>query len=327
MLQVSHSLKIWILSLRMNEKDVIEGVFPALFVFQALRYPYFHVGQALGARLKYSEQHKVQAKVSEAAAETKPLSLCKTNLEFSEPSKTQAELQTCSQFLHQPLQQISLPQYNMEPSTKQAMCFSTLPEGQQEPLSLVKNRQPMSQQAVGITQVQLLNVRTGCSWALQNFLSTLYVHFKAYKSSAHRSREQHHWNEVGTSAVGPDVFQVRGQLGRRRGRRRWSFHFQKTHNQLSQGLCTGGVRLSVRPLHFLVKRCVFITILKKYNNKFLSRFPESKNNTTAKLSSNRGLNRADSSTLSAKQHYLRQSRYLPGDKNWSRCHESHISMS
>ncbi len=142
-----------------------------LFVLQALRYPYFHVGQALGAPLKYSEQHKAQAKMSEAAAETKPLSLCKTDLESGEPSKTQAELRTCSQSLHQPLQQIPLPQDNMEPSTKQAMCSSTLTEGQQEPLSLVKNRHPMSWQAVGITQVQLPHVRKGSFWGLHNFFS------------------------------------------------------------------------------------------------------------------------------------------------------------
>lgn len=38
-----------------------------------------------------------------------------------------------------------------------------------------------------------------------------------------------------------------------------------------------------------------------------------KNKTAPKLQSNTGLNRADSNTFSAKQHYLRQSRYLPGE--------------
>lgn len=118
-----------------------------LFAFQALRYPYFHVGQTLGAPLKYFEQHKAQAKTSEAAAETRPLSLCKTDLESG--------LETCSLSLHQPLQQIPLPQDSVEPSTKQAVCFSTLSEGQQEPLSLVKSKQPTSWQGVGIPQVQL----------------------------------------------------------------------------------------------------------------------------------------------------------------------------
>lgn len=130
----------------------------ALFVFQALRYPYFHVGQALGAPLKYLKQHKTQAKMSEAPTEPNPLPLCQTELESSEPNSTQTESQACSQSLHHPLKQI-LPQDNMEPSTKQAVAPNTLTEGQQEPLSLVKNRQPMSWHTGGITQVQTVNVR------------------------------------------------------------------------------------------------------------------------------------------------------------------------
>lgn len=122
-------------------------------MLQALRYPYFHVGQALGAPLKYMEQHKAQAKVSEVATDPKPLSLCKTELESREPSETQAEPQASSQSLYQPLQEIRLPQDNVEPSTELAA------EGQQEPLSLVKNKQPMSWHTVGISQVQLLNVK------------------------------------------------------------------------------------------------------------------------------------------------------------------------
>lgn len=185
-------------------------------MFQALRYPYFHVGQALGAPLKYSEQLKAEAKMSEVAPETKPLSLCKTGQESGEPIKTQMELQICIQTLHQPLQQISLPQDNMEPSTKQAMCFTTSQDGQQEPLSLVKNRQTMSWQAVGVTQVQLVNVRIGASLHLQNvFFFLLYVHFKGYKRSSHRSREQHDLSPDWTPTMGTDVFQVHGQLGRR----------------------------------------------------------------------------------------------------------------
>ena len=175
-------------------------------MLQALRYPYFHVGQALGTPVKYSEQHR--AKMPEAAAETKPLSLCKTDVES-------IERQTCSQSLHQPLQQILLPPDNMEPSTKQATCSSTLTEGQQEPLSLVKNRQ-----AVGIAQLR--NIPMGPSWGLTDGFSLLY--FKADKSSAHGSREQHDRSEDRTPSVGPDVFQVCGQLGRRRGRRRRSLH-------------------------------------------------------------------------------------------------------
>ncbi|XP_044075935.1 serine/threonine-protein kinase MAK-like isoform X2 [Siniperca chuatsi] len=220
---------------------------------QALRYPYFHVGQVLSAPLKYSAQHKAWAKMSEAAAGTKPVSLCKTDLESGEPSKTQAELQTCSQSLHQPLQQIILPQDNMEPSTKQAMCSTTLTEGQQEALSLTK-RQLMSWQAP---------VRAAPTGA-ENRLT-----------------------------------------GVRTGRRRWGQTSFKSVDSWDDGEDADvGVSISKKPT---------ISSLKdRAPDGPGCRFSESKNNTVTKLPSNSGLNRADSTTLSAKQHYLRQSRYLPG---------------
>uniref|UniRef100_A0A668APS2 non-specific serine/threonine protein kinase n=1 Tax=Myripristis murdjan TaxID=586833 RepID=A0A668APS2_9TELE len=108
---------------------------------QALRYPYFHVGQALGPPLKYLEHQKAQVKAAELAAEAKPLSLCKADLESCEPSKTQTEPMTCVIYHHQPLQQIPLPQENMDQST---MDPHTLTPEQPEPLSLVKNKQPGS---------------------------------------------------------------------------------------------------------------------------------------------------------------------------------------
>ncbi|XP_040000174.1 serine/threonine-protein kinase MAK-like isoform X2 [Xiphias gladius] len=214
---------------------------------QALRYPYFHVGQALGVPLKCSEQHKAQAKMSESAAEPKPPSLHKTNLESSEPSKTQAEPQTSSQSLPQPLQEIPLPHDNMEPSTQQATA------GQQEPLSLVKNRQPMSWQT------------RGAATGAENSVSRV-----------------------------------------RTGRRRWGQTSFKSSDSWDDGDDTDtGVSISKKPT---------ISSLKDRTlDGHSCRFPESKrDNTVAKLPSNTGLNRTDSTTLSAKQHYLRQSRYLPG---------------
>nr|XP_046263643.1 serine/threonine-protein kinase MAK-like isoform X2 [Scatophagus argus]XP_046263644.1 serine/threonine-protein kinase MAK-like isoform X2 [Scatophagus argus]XP_046263645.1 serine/threonine-protein kinase MAK-like isoform X2 [Scatophagus argus] len=221
---------------------------------QALRYPYFHVGQALGAPLKHSEQHKAQEKMCDAAAETKPLSLCKTDRESSEPSKIQAEWQTCSQSLHQPLQQIPLPQNNIEQSTKQVTCCTVEAEGQQEPLSLVKNRKPVSWQAPT----------------------------RASPTGAENST-----------------------CGVRTGRRRWGqTSFKSVDSWDDSEDADAGVSISKKPT---------ISSLK---DKALGgpgcRFPESKNNTGSKQSSNSGLNRAESTTLSAKQHYLRQSRYLPG---------------
>ncbi|XP_035526691.1 serine/threonine-protein kinase MAK-like [Morone saxatilis] len=221
---------------------------------QALRYPYFHVGQALGAPLKYLEQHRTQTKTSEAATETEPLSLCKMDLEPSKPSKTPAELQTCGQSLHQPLQQISLPLDNMEPSSKQAMRVTTLPERQQEPLSLVKKRQPMSWQAP--------------------------------TRAAPRGAEN-------------------STTGVRTGRRRWGqTSFKSVDSWDDSEDADAGVSISKKPT---------ISSLKDRTlDESSCRFPESKNDTESKLPSNSGLNRADSTALSAKQHYLRQSRYLPG---------------
>ncbi|XP_041847568.1 serine/threonine-protein kinase MAK-like [Melanotaenia boesemani] len=196
---------------------------------QALRYPYFHLGQSLGASLKHSGRHKHQEKVSEAAIETKPLSLCKTDLDFSKLSESQVEPQSYRQSLHQPLQQIRLPQENT----------STLTDGQQEPLSLVKHRQAGSLQAKG-------------------------------------------------AATGA-------------GRRRW---VQTSFKSVSwdDGDDTG-VSISKKPT---------ITSLKNTQDKPSLRFSESKNHAGGKLRNSTGLNRAESATLSAKQHYLRQSRYIPG---------------
>ncbi|XP_035861005.1 serine/threonine-protein kinase MAK-like isoform X7 [Sander lucioperca] len=208
---------------------------------QVLRYPYFHVGQALSAPLKYSEQHKAQAKISEAAAETKPLSLCRTDIESGDPSRTQ----TCSQSLHQPLQQILLPQDNMEQSTKQEMCSTMLTEGQQEPFSLVKD-----------------------SW------------------------------QAPTGAKN-------GITGVRTGRRRWGQTSFRSVDSWDDGEdADAGVSIS--------KKTTISSLKDRTLEGPSCRFPESKNNTGAKLQSNSGLNRAYSITSSAKQHYLRQSRYLPG---------------
>ncbi|XP_034009051.1 serine/threonine-protein kinase MAK-like [Trematomus bernacchii] len=212
---------------------------------QALRYPYFHVGPALGAPLKSSEQHKAQPKMYESSSETKPLSLCKTDLESSEQSRTQRG----SQSLHQPLQQLLLPQNNMEQNPKQTMCSSTLTQGQQEPLSLVKNRQPMSYQAPTGAENSMSAVRTGR---------------RRWGQASYRSEDS--WNDGEEADAGVSISK------------------KPTISSLKDGAAEG-------------PSC---------------RLVESQNKTERKLPSNSGLNRAESSTLSAKQHYLRQSRYLPG---------------
>ncbi|XP_067331578.1 serine/threonine-protein kinase MAK-like isoform X2 [Channa argus] len=223
-------------------------------VVQALRYPYFHVGQALGAPLKYSEQHKVQQKASEAAAEPNPLFV--SNLP-AKLSAVKAEHHSCIQSLYQPPQLISLLQDNIEPSTKQAAALSTMSEAQDEPLSLVKNRQPMDWQTVGVTQ-------PGATTGVENSVS-----------------------------------------GVRTGRRRWGQTSIKSVDSWDEGDdADAGVSISKKPSICSVKGQTL--------DGPHFRFSESKNNAVAKIASNTGVNRADSTTVSAKQHYLRQSRYLPG---------------
>ncbi|KAF3698704.1 Serine/threonine-protein kinase MAK [Channa argus] len=222
-------------------------------VVQALRYPYFHVGQALGAPLKYSEQHKVQQKASEAAAEPNPLFV--SNLP-AKLSAVKAEHHSCIQSLYQPPQLISLLQDNIEPSTKQAAALSTMSEAQDEPLSLVKNRQPMDWQTVGVTQ-------PGATTGVENSVS-----------------------------------------GVRTGRRRWGQTSIKSVDSWDEGDdADAGVSISKKPSICSVKGQTL--------DGPHFRFSESKNNAVAKIASNTGVNRADSTTVSAKQHYLRQSRYLP----------------
>uniref|UniRef100_A0AAZ1XBU8 non-specific serine/threonine protein kinase n=1 Tax=Oreochromis aureus TaxID=47969 RepID=A0AAZ1XBU8_OREAU len=208
---------------------------------QALRYPYFYVGQTLGAALKHSEQHKAQKKkISETAADLKPLSLCKPHLEPCKLVTTRAEPQTCSQSLHQPMHQ-----ENIEQSTLQPVCPSTLTEGQQEPLSLVKRRPPGHCQPVNITE---------------------------------RGAENRH---------------------ARTARRRWGqTSFRSVDSWDDSDDADTGVSISKKP-----------TITSLRNS---CRFSESKNNRGSKLPSNSGLSRDDSSSMSAKQHYLHQSRYMPG---------------
>uniref|UniRef100_A0A8D3ALU7 non-specific serine/threonine protein kinase n=1 Tax=Scophthalmus maximus TaxID=52904 RepID=A0A8D3ALU7_SCOMX len=135
---------------------------------QALRHPYFHVGQTLGAPLKNSEQHEAQTKRSEP----KPLSPCGTDPESGGPSEARTGSRTSGRSLHRPLQEIPLPQNRMEPNAQQRATA-----GRQDPLSLGKLRQPLSWHHVGISQVRLLKART-FSGLLESF-PVQYVHTKA----------------------------------------------------------------------------------------------------------------------------------------------------
>ncbi|KAG9356008.1 hypothetical protein JZ751_000852 [Albula glossodonta] len=88
---------------------------------QALRYPYFQVGQVLGPPPQYVEQQKSQVRMAQPP-EPKPISLCKSDQQSPAqrtrapavaPAPTQAPAPAPAPSLnrpHQPLQQIPLPQ-------------------------------------------------------------------------------------------------------------------------------------------------------------------------------------------------------------------------
>ncbi|XP_069014036.1 serine/threonine-protein kinase MAK-like [Embiotoca jacksoni] len=215
---------------------------------QALRYPYFLVGQTLCAPLK----HRGQEKESEAATEPKPLA--KTGEDSCELGNTETAPETRVPSLHQPLQQIRLPQENTKPSTQLPVCPGTLTD-----VSLVKHKQPGSWQARG-------------------------------------------------AATGAE----NGAFGSRTGRRRWGQTSFKLLDSWDDGDdADAGVSISKKPT---------INSLKNSKQEAPgSRFPESKSNAGAKPLSQTDPNRTDGSTLSAKQHYLLQSRYLPGMNPKSSC--------
>ncbi|XP_052320269.1 serine/threonine-protein kinase MAK-like, partial [Oncorhynchus keta] len=106
-----------------------------LTVFQALRYLYFQVGQALGPPPQYPEEHKAQSRTAAAqqasSTEPKPLPLCKADLQtVLEPQPTQGQGRV------QPLQQIHQPQHNTDWDGHSQHQY------QPSPLSLVKHTQP-----------------------------------------------------------------------------------------------------------------------------------------------------------------------------------------
>ncbi|KAJ8413197.1 hypothetical protein AAFF_G00091930 [Aldrovandia affinis] len=113
---------------------------------QALRHPYFQVGQVLGPPTQHQEQQRAQVRTAQAAEESRPLSLCKSDLQSSsEPAlKLQAEAPGQDYYPHyhhhhhHPLQQIPLPQtfaktapetesYKEEPFVRQCFNNNSLP--------------------------------------------------------------------------------------------------------------------------------------------------------------------------------------------------------
>ena len=108
---------------------------------QALRYPYFHVGQALGPPPQYQEQSKAHARTAQTATEPKPPSLSKADPQCT---SDQSLLQSQEKGHHQPLQRIPLPQQNRSYDSPET---DALKQDQPAPLNLVKGTQQVSGRA------------------------------------------------------------------------------------------------------------------------------------------------------------------------------------
>ncbi|XP_046883946.1 serine/threonine-protein kinase MAK-like [Hypomesus transpacificus] len=210
---------------------------------QALRYPYFHVGQALGPPPQYLEQRKAQARTAQTATEPKPPSLSKADPQCT---SDQSLLQSQEKGHHQPLQRIPLPQQNRSYDSPET---DALKQDQPAPLNLVKGTQ---------------------------------------------QRAAHAGSENGMPAV-------------RSGRRRWG----QTSIRLSEScddLDDPGASFSKRPSIETLRD----KLMDESNYRLTDQKSLNKHNTVMKLPTNSGLNRADTKAPSVKQHYLQQSRYLPG---------------
>ncbi|XP_028328620.1 serine/threonine-protein kinase MAK-like isoform X3 [Gouania willdenowi] len=202
---------------------------------QALRYPYFNVGHAVGTPINYPEPHTTHEKMSKEATKSAPLTFLNKD---SDPCQSTDQL----------LKPTPFPQGNMDHSTMQLVGSRSLTDRQQEPLSLVKTRLP----------------------------SDLPPSVNRFKQEAATGAENY------ASEV-------------RAARRRWGkTSVQSFDSWDHSNSADTGVSISKKP-----------AITSSKNSAAAGqRFLESKAGV--------GVNQTSSSTLSAKQHYLRQSRYVPG---------------
>ncbi|XP_041103848.1 serine/threonine-protein kinase MAK-like isoform X2 [Polyodon spathula] len=212
---------------------------------QALRYPYFQVGQVLGQPPQYVEQQNAQNKPVQPT-EPKPVSLSKT-----EPhSPPEPVIKVQPNVNHQPLQQIQLPQQISNQPGLPKMTYK-----QQQPyLPTTNNNPPVKPAAAG------------------------------------------NGNNI---------------VGSKSGRRRWGQTILKTSDSWDEFDSDIGVSYSKKPSIGSMKE--------KINEGSLFRSaeqnPSNACGTGNRVTSNTTANRIESgisNSSSARQHYLRQSRYLPG---------------
>ncbi|KAM8966603.1 serine/threonine-protein kinase MAK isoform 2-T2 [Pelodytes ibericus] len=204
---------------------------------QALKYPYFQVGQVLGPPAQYTEQKKPFNKPVQPV-EPQPISLMKKQSPPS-PDELDKILTESPVVTHRPLQQIQVPQ------------------------STADNHLPFKSKQVFLPDIGKANSSKPVITGSQNNAVTL-----------------------------------------KNGRRRWGQSILK--DSWDDFDSEFGISYSKKPSMALVKE--------NKNSDLLLGLPESAPmGEENKGPSNMGMLRADSGkTTSAKQHYLRQSRYLPG---------------
>ncbi|XP_036374952.1 serine/threonine-protein kinase MAK-like isoform X2 [Megalops cyprinoides] len=214
---------------------------------QALRYPYFQVGQVLGPPPQYVEQQKAQVRTAQAP-EPKPLSLCKSD-EQSPAQRTRVPVlgPGVSRTHHQPLQQIPLPQNSLQSDSYKQ-------EGLVSPSLSNNNNPPLKLSPAG--NENLVGVKGGR---------------RRWGQTAVKATDS--WDELDDSDMGVS-FSKKPSIGSIKEKIHEDAVFRHTEP---------------KPLN------TFSAVIKLPNNTTLNRNDSETSNTS-----------------SARQHYLRQSRYLPG---------------
>ncbi|XP_066579288.1 serine/threonine-protein kinase MAK isoform X2 [Amia ocellicauda] len=217
---------------------------------QALRYPYFQVGQVLGPPPQYVEQQKAQSKQAQSA-EHRSHSLSKADLKSPpEPAFKTPNQPAQSRAPHQPLQQILLPQQSFQTGLQ-----TDLSRQEQPLLPSLNNNSPPKPAVVG-NENNLAGVKSGR---------------RRWGQTAIKASDS--WDDFDDSDIGVS-YSKKPSIGSIKEKRNEESFFRSTEQKPVNAYGSG--------------------------NKGIS-------STT--------VNRIDSgqsNSSSARQHYLRQSRYLPG---------------
>lgn len=213
---------------------------------QALRYPYFQVGQVLGPPPQYVEQQNAQNKPVQPT-EPKPISLSKT-----EPhSPPEPIIKVQPKVNHQPLQQIQLPQQISNQPGLPKMTYK-----QHQPYLPTTNNSPAVKPAAAGNENSIVGSKSGRRRWGQTILKT-----------------SDSWDEFDDSDIGVS-YSKKPSIGSMKEKINEESLFRSAEQNPSNAYGTGN-----------------------------------------RVTSNTTVNRIESgvsNSSSARQHYLRQSRYLPG---------------